>query len=81
MSPTVVSLRLSWLTRILLTLLLILALAGGTGVVMADSDENSGQNCPEENPTNAYNNTSDTAVKKSTDGRQEAVEGGECTTE
>lgn len=50
------------------------------GVVLDDSDEKSGQNRPEDKLTNAYDSTSDTAFAKSADGRQEALEGGECTT-
>lgn len=80
MISTVTSHRLSHLIRGLLVILLLLALAGGTGVVVADSDETSGKNCPEQNPTNAYNSTSDTAFQKSEAGRQEALEGGECIT-
>lgn len=80
MSRTVALVRSEWITRGLLTILLLLALVGGIGVVVADSDDQSGKNCPEDNPTNAYDSASDTAVIKSSEGRQEAVEAGECTT-
>lgn len=71
---------LSQVGRVLVAILLLLALMGGAGVAAADSDDTSGSNCPEDNPTNAYDNTSDNAVDKSAEGRQEAIEGGECIT-
>lgn len=80
MFKNTVTLHPSQLTQVLLVIFLLFALLGGTGIVVADSDDQSGQNCPEDNPTNAYNRTSDTAFTKSADGRQEALEAGECTT-
>ena len=80
MNGTVSFVRSSWVTRGLLTICLLFALVGGTGIVVADSDNRSGMNCPEDNPTNAYDRTSDTAVEKSFEGRQKAVERGECIT-
>lgn len=80
MFKNTVTLQPSQLTQVFLVIFLLFAFLGGTGVVMADSDNQSGKNCPEDNPTNAYNSTSDTAFTKSADGRQEAIEGGECTT-
>lgn len=80
MLSNVATLRPSQLTRVFLVVFLLIALLGGTGVVVADSDEKSAKNCPEDNPTKAYNSTNETAFTKSADGRQEALNWGECTT-
>lgn len=80
MFSTSASLRPARLTRVVLAIVVLFALVGGAGVALADSDDNDARNCPTDNPTNAYNSTSDTAFTKSADGRQEALEGGECTT-
>lgn len=75
---TIPSGRRSQFARALLVVVLLLAVVGGAGVVTADSDGTNAKNCPDQNPTNAYNTTSDTAVEKSLEGRQEAIDAGEC---
>lgn len=66
-------------SRVLIAAVLLLALVGGTGIVAADGEDNSGAECPDENPTRAYERTSEQAVVSSAEGRTEALEATECT--
>lgn len=65
-------------TRVIITLLVLMAFLGGSGVVAADREENRGKECPDDNPTQAYDNVPMTAVQKSFDGRMRALEATLC---
>ena len=78
MTDTLVRLRMSQLSRVLMAILLLVLFAGGTGVVVADGEDNSGTDCPEDSPNQGGDHASGSGAENSADGRQEAIEGTEC---
>lgn len=70
--------RTSQAVRVLVAILLLLSLVGGAGVAVADREDNSGVECPTENPTEAYKHASQPGQANSVVGRMTALEATRC---
>ena len=77
----VVSRYIGALGRVIIAVALIVALVGGAGIAAADGEDNSGKECPEENPNEGREHASGTGHERSTGGFLEAYESTECATE
>ena len=69
---------MSKLSRVIVSLLLVLALVGGSGLAAAAPGDNSGSQCPGDNPTQAYDHVSETAFERSLEGRTTALTAAGC---
>lgn len=65
-------------SRVVLAVLLVVSLIGGVGVVGAERTDNAGQECPGDNPTQAYENAGAPGHLSSLAGRPTALDATEC---
>ena len=78
MNSNVAGVRVSRFSRVLVTMLLIFSLVGGAGVVAADGEDNSGKECPGQNPNEGSEHASTSGTLNSAEGFAEALEGTGC---
>lgn len=70
--------RASQVSRVLLAILLLFSLMGGTGVAVADREHNRGRECPSENPNQAFEHASEFGIENSALSRATALEATKC---